>query len=63
MPDRATVTLNLDLHQRGLGGDNSWGAQPHNEFRLQKPPYHYSYRLKVLAGGEDYAAVAKQPLE
>ena len=63
LPDRKTVTLNLDLRQRGLGGDTSWGALPHDEFRLQHPPYHYSYRLKVLAGGEDFAALAKQNVE
>jgi len=63
MPDRDTVTLNLDLQQRGLGGDNSWGALPHEEFRLNAWPIRYSYRLKVLAGGEDFAALAKQTVE
>ncbi|HUJ45424.1 MAG TPA: glycoside hydrolase family 2 TIM barrel-domain containing protein [Opitutaceae bacterium] len=63
LPDRDTVTLDLDLQQRGLGGDNSWGALPHEEFRLNAWPIRYCYRLKVLAGGEDFAAVAKQSIE
>jgi beta-galactosidase len=63
LPERKTVTLNLDLHQRGLGGDDSWGALPHAEFRLTNPPYRYRYRLHVLAGGEDFAALAKTALE
>jgi len=63
MPERQTVTLNLDLHQRGLGGDDSWGALPHNEFRLMQAPFNYRYRLHVLAGGEDPVALAKQVLE
>lgn len=62
LPERDTVTLNLDLHQRGLGGDDSWGALPHSPFRLTPWPMHYSYRLHVLRGGEDCIALAKQPV-
>ncbi len=63
MPDRRTITLNLDLHQRGLGGDNSWGLLPHDRYRLTGWPMGYRYRLRVLRGGEDFAALAKQRLE
>ncbi|HEY8996074.1 MAG TPA: glycoside hydrolase family 2 TIM barrel-domain containing protein [Lacunisphaera sp.] len=64
MPDRKTVTLNLDLKQRGLGGDDSWGALPHGDYRLAAVwPTSYRYRLHVLHGGEDLAAVARQKAE
>ena len=63
LPERDTITLDLDLQQRGLGGDNSWGAMPHEGFRLDVWPISYRYRLKVLAGGEDLAALAKQAFE
>lgn len=63
LPERDTVTLNLDLHQRGLGGDDSWGALPHQQFRLTPWATTYSYRLKLLSGGEDLPALAKQPVE
>ena len=59
LPKRETVTLNLDLKQRGLGGDNSWGALPHDSFRLSVWPTTYSYRLHVLQGGEDLARIAR----
>jgi beta-galactosidase len=59
LPERKTVTLNLDLRQRGLGGDDSWGALPHTPYRLLEPPFAYSYRLKVLKGGEDPMALAR----
>jgi beta-galactosidase len=62
LPERDTVTLNLDLHQRGLGGDDSWGAQPHAPFRITPWPVTYSYRLRVLHGGEDFVGLAKQPI-
>jgi beta-galactosidase len=60
LPARDTITLNLDLHQRGLGGVNSWGALPHDEFRLGNWPLTYTYRIRPLAGGEDPAALARQ---
>jgi beta-galactosidase len=62
LPERDTVTLNLDLHQRGLGGDDSWGAMPHAPFRLTPWPMTYSYRLHLLRGGEDLVGLAKQPI-
>lgn len=60
LPARDTVTLNLDWHQRGLGGDNSWGTLPHSPYRiLPTRPLSYSYRIKLLDGGEDLAALGR----
>lgn len=40
------ITLRLNYHQMGVGGDNSWGARPHPEFTLYaNKTYSYSYRL------------------
>ncbi len=39
------VTLHIDLAQRGVGGDNSWGAMPHECYRLEANTYNYSYIL------------------
>ncbi|MEX2043753.1 MAG: glycoside hydrolase family 2 TIM barrel-domain containing protein [Opitutus sp.] len=63
LPDRKTVTLNLDWKQRGVGGDNSWGALPHEEFRLLPGPMSCRYRLRVLRGGEDLAALGRMRAE
>ncbi|MCG9972852.1 glycoside hydrolase family 2 TIM barrel-domain containing protein [Christiangramia crocea] len=41
------VFLHIDLKQRGLGGDNSWGMLPHNEYRLLEDSYNYSYILSL----------------
>lgn len=54
--------LNLDLAQRGLGGDDSWGAIPHSQFLL-KPDrdYTYSFVLRPVAGNDtDLAKLARQ---
>lgn len=42
------ICLHIDLKQRGLGGDNSWGMLPHNEYRLLDKKYSYSYRLQFV---------------
>lgn len=45
---RDNVFLHVDLRQRGVGGDNSWGAQPHREFRLMDKKYSYSYIMRLV---------------
>jgi beta-galactosidase len=45
-----TITVNIDHNQMGLGGDNSWGAWPHPEYRLPVQPYSYGYTLSPISG-------------
>ncbi len=45
---RPFTCLHIDLAQRGVGGDNSWGAQPHEKYRLMEKKYTYSYVLKAV---------------
>jgi beta-galactosidase len=42
------VFLNVDLLQRGLGGDDSWGALPHEKYRLLENAYEYTYEISIL---------------
>ncbi|WP_094123125.1 beta-galactosidase small subunit [Hymenobacter coccineus] len=44
------VCLQIDLKQRGVGGDNSWGALPHDQYRLLDKQYSYTYTLRLLDG-------------
>ncbi len=44
--------LSVDLIQRGVGGDNSWGAYPHKQYRLLNNKYNYSYIISPLTGNE-----------
>ena len=46
------ITVNLDLKQMGVGGDNSWGARPHEPYTLPATAYSYSFRLTPLSGQE-----------
>jgi beta-galactosidase len=45
---RGATYVNLDWRQRGLGGDDSWGALPHEEFRIPAAPYRYRFRLRAF---------------
>jgi beta-galactosidase len=40
---RKRVYLNVDGFQQGLGGIDSWGALPLEEYMLPYKSYHYSY--------------------
>ena len=42
---RSEVYLQVDLKQRGLGGDDSWGSLPHEEYRLLDKTYSYTYTI------------------
>ena len=46
---RDLVELRLDHGQMGVGGDDSWGARPHERYRLAVRPYAYSFRLRPFA--------------
>lgn len=45
---RKNVFLQIDLKQRGVGGDDSWGALPHNQYRLLEKQYSYSYTIQLF---------------
>jgi beta-galactosidase len=42
---RDFVTLSLDYGQMGVGGDDSWGAQVHPQYKLDAREYAYGFRL------------------
>jgi beta-galactosidase len=46
--ERNYTVLHIDLKQRGVGGDNSWGAHPHEEYKLLDKQYTYSYTIKLI---------------
>lgn len=46
--DRDNVYFNIDLAQRGLGGDDSWGRAPHKPYRLDGKKYSYTFMLEPV---------------
>ena len=59
LPRRDYITLNLDLKQQGVGGDDSWGAWPHGEFLIPCQEYSYRFRLRPLERRDDPAKLAR----
>lgn len=43
---RKEVVICVDLAQRGVGGDNSWGALPHEQYQLKNKEYSYGFVIK-----------------
>ncbi len=60
LPRRDITVLNLDLAQQGVGGDDSWGAWPHNQYLLPCRDYEYQFRLRPFDASEDPAKLARQ---
>ncbi len=45
VPRRDFITLNIDHKQTGVGGDNSWGAKPLEQYTLKPQRYQYAFYL------------------
>ena len=56
---RDLTSVNIDFKQMGVGGDNSWGARTHDEYRLTEKEYSYSFRMKGITGNDKPAELAK----
>ncbi len=57
---RDFVNLNIDYGQMGVGGDDSWGAEIHPEYRLLDRKYEYSFRMRPVKSGDDVVKMAKE---
>jgi len=53
----------VDYAQMGVGGDDSWGALPHEQCLLKEKEYRYRYRLRPFSPGESPAALALQAFD
>ena len=59
---RDLTSVNIDYKQMGVGGDDSWGARTHDQYRLTDTKYNYSFRMKAIAAGEKPQELAKVKL-
>ena len=48
VPLKKFNVVHIDLKQRGVGGDNSWGALPHQPYLLKDSNYAYGYIIKAI---------------
>jgi beta-galactosidase len=47
---RELTSVHVDYRQMGVGGDNSWGARTHPEYRLTEREYTYTFHMIPLTG-------------
>lgn len=48
MTNEPLIWWNIDAKQTGVGGDNSWGAEAHPQYRLPYRDYSYSFTLRPV---------------
>ncbi|WP_338897100.1 glycoside hydrolase family 2 TIM barrel-domain containing protein [Streptomyces sp. TG1A-60] len=59
---RDTVVLRVNHRQMGVGGDNSWGAHTHDEYKLFADRDHtYTYRLRPLRDVDEAMTKSRRP--
>jgi beta-galactosidase len=51
LPTRDLIAIHLDYRQMGVGGDNSWGAQPLEQYQIPIETHSWALRLTPLAPG------------
>jgi beta-galactosidase len=60
MKQNKDIFVNIDYAQMGVGGDDSWGAQTHDEFRLKGTNYVLKYYIVPLLPNSDPANIITQ---
>ena len=45
---RDFIEWHIDLMQMGVGGDNAWGAWPHDEYKIFPGIYNFSFSIKPI---------------
>jgi beta-galactosidase len=65
LPDEPDQTVNIDLVQMGVGGNDSWSSQaaPLPKYRVRPRPMSYSFWIKPLTGKEKLRESGRQVAE
>ncbi|MFC8343253.1 glycoside hydrolase family 2 TIM barrel-domain containing protein [Streptomyces sp. NPDC057280] len=59
---RQEVVLRVNHRQMGVGGDNSWGAHTHDEYKLfADRDYTYTYRLRPITDVTAATQLSRRP--
>jgi len=59
---RDLTSVNINYKQMGVGGDTSWGALTHEQYRLRAKNYRYSFILRAINKDDDPVKKAKEKL-
>ena len=56
---RELVSVDIDLRQTGVAGDDSWWSRAHPEYTLSPGKYCYAYRIRPLKATDDITKAYK----
>ncbi|WP_423794627.1 hypothetical protein [Maribacter arcticus] len=42
------ININIDHSQMGVGGDNSWGLLPHEEYQIKPENLSFQYMISPI---------------
>ncbi|MBN2103653.1 DUF4981 domain-containing protein [bacterium] len=63
LAESSTIVWRINLHQMGVGGDNSWGARPHPEFTLYpNQTYAYAFWLRPVESSESVMSFGRKKI-
>ena len=58
------IVLRINGKQQGVGGDDSWGATPHDEYQIKSGETHtYSFKLKGITKKDTPMEISKTNLD
>jgi beta-galactosidase len=58
--ERNFVAVNIDYKQMGVGGDDSWGAHPHDQYKIFPKEYSYKFIMRPFEKKDDLMLLSKQ---
>lgn len=60
LPERDEIVLNVDWRQQGVGGNDSWGAWPEEEYLIICRPQTFRFWMHPLHAGADPESLARR---
>jgi beta-galactosidase len=54
------IDLHVDYRQSGVGGNDSWGARPLQEYTLFAGKYEFRFRIRPVSSDSDPMALSKK---
>ena len=59
MVEKNLVQLEIDHLQMGVGGEDSWGAQPMEEYQLKPRKYIYHFSMQLIEPSDEPSNIYK----
>ena len=63
MVTRDLISLDIDQLQMGIGGEDSWGAQPLLKHQIKPNNFHYEFTLFPLSQNSDPINIVKKEIQ